>query len=94
MARTGSLKLGVTEVECARNVPSPFDYADRFWGYPSWAAPVSRSPSLRSAGAIVAPALVLAFPFQCTSPHKDQCNGVATRLLIAIPTELYHGAHA
>ncbi|GMF37418.1 unnamed protein product [Phytophthora fragariaefolia] len=29
MARTGSLKWGVIEVECVRNAPSPFDYADR-----------------------------------------------------------------
>ncbi|GMF31908.1 unnamed protein product [Phytophthora fragariaefolia] len=70
LARKVSLKWSVTEVEGVRNVPSHFDYADRFWEHPSWTAPVSRSPSLRSAGAIVAPAFVLAFRPQCTSPHN------------------------
>ncbi|GMF18433.1 unnamed protein product [Phytophthora fragariaefolia] len=72
MARTGSLKWGITEVECVRNVPSPIDNADRFWEHPPWAAPASRLPSLRSTGAIVAPALVLAFRFQCTSPQPSR----------------------
>ncbi|GMF32486.1 unnamed protein product [Phytophthora fragariaefolia] len=71
MARTGSLKWGVIEVECVRNALSPFDYADRFWEHPSWTAPLSRSPSLRSAGAIVAPALVFASLSQCTSPQSS-----------------------